>query len=49
MKVLRLNIIYTNQKMYNVNITNITLPGKDGPFTITSDLIMLYPLFQAVK
>ena len=23
--------------MYNVNITNITLPGKDGPFTITSD------------
>ena len=37
MKVLRLNIIYTNQKMYNVNIINITLPGKDGSFTITSD------------
>lgn len=37
MKVLRLNIIYTNQEMYNVNITNITLPGKDGPFAITSN------------
>ena len=37
MKVIRLNIIYTNQKMYNVNVTNIILPGKDGPFAITSN------------
>ena len=37
MKVLRLNIIYTNQKMNNVNVTNIILPGKDGPFAITSN------------
>jgi len=23
--------------MYNVNVTNIILPGKDGPFAITSN------------
>ena len=37
MKVLKLNIIYTNRRMYNTNIINITLPGKEGPFTITSN------------
>lgn len=37
MKVLKLNIIYTNREMFNVNITGIVLPGKEGPFTITSN------------
>ena len=37
MKVLKLNIVYTNRRMYNTNIINITLPGKEGPFTITSN------------
>lgn len=35
MKTLNLNIISTIKEMYNVIVTSITLPGKDGSFTIT--------------
>lgn len=33
--------------MYNVNITNITLPGKDGSFTITSDHNYVVPTLSS--
>lgn len=49
MKVLRLNIIYTNQKMYNVNVTNIILPGKMARLQLLPTIIMSWPLFQVVK